>query len=204
MLCLLSARDMDSRAKTHPNPATPTMTATLLATVPAFSTCDLCDAHKERLGQGIQVLPGTLQHYGGVRRFAGPVRTVKCYEDNSLVKAAVESASWLEAQGRRWAAVLVVDGGGSMQRALLGGLLGAAAVRHAWAGVVVDGCVRDVAELRELSVGIMARSTVPMPTERRGQGLADVPVRLVGQWVHPGDWLYADEDGIVLSKTPLL
>jgi regulator of ribonuclease activity A len=64
--------------------------------------------------------------------------------------------------------------------------------------------VRDVAELRELSVGIMARSSVPMPTERRGQGLADVPVRLMGQWVHPGDWLYADEDGILLSKTPLL
>lgn len=172
--------------------------------VPAFATCDLCDVHKHQLGTGFHVLSGTLVHYGRNRRFAGPVRTVKCYEDNSLVKAALESSSWVEAGGQRWSAVLVVDGGGSMQKALLGGLLGAAAVRNGWAGVVVDGCVRDVAELRELSVGILARSSVPMPTERRGQGLADVPVLLMGHWVHPGDWLYADEDGIVLSSAPLI
>lgn len=172
--------------------------------VPAFATCDLCDMHKAQLGKGVQVLAGTLTHYGGRRRFAGPVLTVRCYEDNSLVKAALESVSLFEFGGQRWAPVLVVDGGGSLQRALVGGMLGAAAARNGWAGVVVDGCVRDVAELREQAVGILARSSVPMPTDRRGQGLADVPVRLMGQWVHPGDWLYADEDGIVLSTTPLI
>jgi regulator of ribonuclease activity A len=100
--------------------------------------------------------------------------------------------------------VLVVDGGASLRRALLGGNLGAAAARNGWAGVVIDGCVRDVAELATMNVGIRALASMPLPTEKRNEGQRDVAVQIQGQWVRPGDWLYADEDGIVVSSTPLV
>ncbi|MBV2216878.1 MAG: ribonuclease E activity regulator RraA, partial [Diaphorobacter sp.] len=102
-------------------------------------------------------------------------------------------------QGR----VLVVDGGGSLRRALLGGNLGAAAARNGWAGVVIDGCVRDVAELAQSQVGIRALASMPLPTERKVDGLRDVAVQIQGVWVRPGDWLYADEDGIVIADRAL-
>ena len=100
--------------------------------------------------------------------------------------------------------MLVVDGAGSLRRALLGGNLGAAAARNGWAGVVIDGCVRDVAELLVQDVGIRALASMPMPTEKKNQGLADVPVQIQGVWVHPGDWLYADADGMLVSDTALV
>ena len=100
--------------------------------------------------------------------------------------------------------VLVVDGGASLRKALLGGNLGAAAARNGWAGVVIDGCVRDTAELATQTVGIRALAAMPMPTEKRNQGQADVPVQLQGVWVRPGDWLYADEDGMVIASRPLV
>ena len=89
-----------------------------------------------------------------------------------------------------------------MRRALLGGNLGAAAARNGWAGVVVDGCVRDVAELARSMVGIRALATMPLPTERRNEGQRDVAVQIQGVWVRPGDWLYADEDGMVVTPAP--
>ena len=156
----------------------------------SFSTCDLCDAHKSDTSGVFRVLPPVFRDFGGLARFAGTVVTVKCFEDNSLVKAAVESAG----EGR----VLVVDGGGSLRRALLGGNLGAAAARNGWAGVVIDGCVRDVEELKACRVGIRALAAMPLPTERRNEGQRDVPVRLQGVWLRPGDKLYADSDGIVV------
>ena len=98
----------------------------------------------------------------------------------------------------------MVDGGGSLRRALLGGNIGAAAQRNGWAGVVIDGCVRDVAELAQLDVGIRALASMPLPTEKRGAGQRDVAVQIQGVWVRPGDWLYADEDGMVLSASRLV
>lgn len=94
-------------------------------------------------------------------------------------------------------------GGGSLHRALLGGNLAAAAATNGWAGVVVDGCVRDKAELEAAAVGIRARALLPMPTARAGQGQRDVTVSLMGVHVRPGEWLYADADGMVVSSTPL-
>lgn len=163
-----------------------------------FSTCDLCDAHKGDDSGAFRVLPGGLyRSYGGVERFAGPVTTLRCLEDNSLVKRAVESPG----QGR----VLVVDGGGSLKRALLGGNLAAAAAKNGWAGVLIHGALRDLAELRAAAVGLLALGHVPLPTERQGQGLADLALQIGGGvWVRPGDWLYADEDGVVISAQPLL
>ncbi|MES2841532.1 MAG: ribonuclease E activity regulator RraA [Pseudomonadota bacterium] len=160
-----------------------------------FATCDLCDAHKGDTSGGFRVLPPVFRDFGAVRRFCGPVVTVKCFEDNSLVKAAVDSAG----EGR----VLVVDGGGSLRRALLGGNLGAAAARNGWAGVVIDGCVRDVAELATSQTGIRALASMPLPTEKRNEGQRDVAVQIQGEWVRPGDWLYADEDGIVVVDRAL-
>ena len=91
----------------------------------------------------------------------------------------------------------------ALRRALLGGNLGAAAARNGWAGVVVDGCVRDVTALRDCAVGIRALAAMPLPTERKADGQAGVVVQIQGVWVRPGDWLYADEDGMVVSATPL-
>ena len=159
-----------------------------------YPTCDLCDAHKNDVSGDFRVLPPVFKNFGGVQKFSGAVVTVKCFEDNTLVKAAVDSAG----AGR----VLVVDGGASLRRALLGGNLGAAAARNGWSGVVIDGCVRDVAELAQCQTGIRALAAMPMPTEKRQEGQRDVVVQIQGVWVRPGDWLYADEDGIVLMREP--
>ncbi len=160
----------------------------------APATCDLCDAHKGDSSGSFRVLPPVFRDFGGRTVFHGPVSTVKCFEDNSMVKAAVESPG----QGR----VLVVDGAGSPRRALLGGNLGAAAAKNGWAGLVIDGCVRDVAELAACDVGIRALAPLPLPTERAGQGQRDVVLQIRGVWVRPGDWLYADADGIVVLDRP--
>jgi regulator of ribonuclease activity A len=170
----------------------------------SFATCDLCDAHKTDTSGDFRVLPPVFRDFGAVQKFAGPVVTVKCFEDNTLVKAAVDAPGWRETPDGRVAQVLVVDGGGSLRKALLGGNLGAAAARNGWAGVVIDGCVRDTAELAQHAVGIRALAAMPMPTEKRNQGEAEVAVQLQGVWVRPGDWLYADEDGIVVAPRALV
>jgi regulator of ribonuclease activity A len=160
-----------------------------------FATCDLCDTHKNDTDGAFRVLPPVFHDYGGRVKFAGRVTTVKCFEDNSLVKAALDTPG----EGR----VLVVDGGGSLRRALVGGNLGAAGARNGWAGIVVDGCVRDSAELAACDLGIRALALMPLPTEKKNVGERDVAVQIQGVWVRPGDWLYADEDGIVVSATAL-
>ena len=167
-----------------------------------FSTCDLCDAHKNHSDGLFRVLPPVFRGFGQRLKFAGPVSTVKCFEDNSVVKAAVDSPGTVDTPFGRAGKVLVVDGGGSLRRALVGGNLGAAAARNGWAGVVVDGCVRDAAELAQCDVGIRALALIPLPTEKRGEGQRDVPVQVQGVWVRPGDWLYADEDGMVVMPAP--
>lgn len=162
----------------------------------SFATCDLCDEQKNDTDGDFRVLPPVFKDYGRRIKFSGQVSTVKCFEDNTLVKAAVDSPGL----GR----VLVVDGGASLRRALVGGNLGKAAAKNGWAGVIVDGCVRDSAELAECDVGIRALALMPLPTEKRQEGQSDVAVQVQGVWVRPGDWLYADEDGIVLASRPLI
>ena len=169
----------------------------------SFATCDLCDAHKNDSSGDFRVLPPVFRDFGAVVRFHGPAVTVKCFEDNSLVKAAVDSPGYEDTPAGRVAKVLVVDGGGSLRHALLGGNLGAAAAKNGWAGVVIDGCVRDVAELAVQQVGIRALAAMPLPTEKRNEGQRDVAVQVQGTWVRPGDWLYADEDGIVVHSSAL-
>ncbi len=162
---------------------------------PDFSTCDLCDAHEKDPLPVLRPLPPVFRDFGSGGRFCGAVATVRCFEDNSRVKEAVESPG----EGR----VLVVDGGGSLRRALLGGNLAAAAARNGWAGIVVDGAVRDSRELLAAGVGVRALALMPQRSAKRGEGERDVPVLIQGVPVSPGHWLYADEDGIIVSERPL-
>ena len=163
---------------------------------PAFATCDLCDAHEGDASGAFRVLPPVWRDFGVERAFCGPVHTLRALEDNSRVREAVNSPG----QGR----VLVIDGGGSLRRALVGGNLALAAAQNGWAGIVVDGCVRDAAELRAAGIPIRALALMPLRTAKRGEGQAGEPVRIQGVWVRPGDWLYADQDGMVVADRPLI
>ena len=156
-------------------------------------TCDLCDAHEA--ATALRVLPPVFRTYGATAAFHGPVATVQCFEDNSCVKAALEEPG----AGR----VLVVDGGGSLRCALVGGNLATMAAKNGWAGIVIDGCARDVAELNAAPVGLRALALHPRRSEKRGEGRRNVPVRIAGVPIRPGEWLVADADGIVvLDKAP--
>ncbi|MGD2133068.1 MAG: ribonuclease E activity regulator RraA [Maricaulaceae bacterium] len=150
--------------------------------------CDVCDA----LGERARVLDPVFRDFGGRMRFAGPVSTVKCFEDNSKVKEAVNE----QGEGR----VLVVDGGGAVRRSLVGGDLASTAAGNGWAGLVVYGAVRDADELCEAFLGIKALGLIPVKTEKRGLGDRDVAVTFAGQTIRPGDVLYADADGIVVLE----
>jgi regulator of ribonuclease activity A len=165
-------------------------------TAPAFATCDLCDAHEEDTSGAFRVLPPVFRDFGSAERFSGPVATVRAIEDNSRVREAVNSPG----NGR----VLVVEGGGSVRRALVGGNLAAAAARNSWAGIVVDGAVRDLAELTAAGIPVKALALMPLRSVKRGEGQSGIPVEIQGVAVRPGDWLYADEDGIVVSAASLL
>lgn len=167
-----------------------------------LATCDLCDAHKSDSDGAFRVLPPVFRDFGGRPRFAGPVSTLKVFEDNSLVKAMVESPGTVDTPAGPVGRVLVVDGGGSLRRALVGGNLAASAARNGWAGLVVNGAVRDVAELTVCDLGIRALALMPLPTLKRNEGERDVAVQVQGVWVRPGDWLVADADGIVVMPAP--
>ena len=155
-------------------------------------TCDLCDAHPD----AVRVLDLPLRDFGGRRAFAGVVSTVLALEDNSRVREAVMEPG----DGR----VLVIDGGGSTRRSMLGDLLAEQAVANGWAGVVVHGAIRDSVAVGELDLGVKALGTVPLKTEKRGQGVRDVPVSFGGVTIRPGDWLAADADGVLVADQPLI
>jgi regulator of ribonuclease activity A len=162
----------------------------------SFATTDLCDENPGMLDDGsLQVLPPVFRHFGKRTQFAGPAATLKVHEDNALVRATLET----QGEGR----VLVVDGGGSVRRALVGGQLGLLAQNNGWAGVIVDGCVRDSAELAQCDVGIMALATHPQRSAREGVGKRDVNVQVAGVAVRPGDWIYADVDGVLVAGEKL-
>ena len=156
-----------------------------------FHTADLCDAHEDR----VRVLAPMLRSYGGARAAGGPVRTLKIFEDNALVREMLAEPG----QG----AMLVIDGGGSLRRALLGDNLAELAVKNGWAGVLVYGCIRDSAAIGRLPLGVWALATHPMKTVKRGEGQRDVPVSFGGVTFAPGMFAYADEDGVIVSDTPL-
>jgi regulator of ribonuclease activity A len=157
----------------------------------AHNTADLCDAHERDL----HVVESMFQRYGRLTAFDGPIATVKCYEDNSMVREALSEPG----AGR----ILVVDGGGSQRRALLGDMLGELAVKNGWKGIVINGCIRDSAAINALELGVRALGTIPLKTHKRGDGQRDVSVSFAGVTFRPGEHLYADADGIVVASRPL-
>ena len=151
------------------------------------STCDLCDEFESLL----QVAEPLLGHFGGRGAFCGEIVTLKCPEDNSLVRELVASPG----RGK----VLVVDGFGSVRRSLLGDQLAAKAVANHWEGIVIHGAVRDVAALEQLDLGVMALAAIPLKTEKKGVGERGVVVNFAGVAFTPGHFLCADENGLIVA-----
>ncbi|MBS7807068.1 ribonuclease E activity regulator RraA [Variovorax sp. PCZ-1] len=168
-----------------------------------LSVCDLCDTHEAEFAgsnsKQLRILPDVYKSYGGKMSFHGQAHTLRCFEDNSRVREAVAQPGQLNGVGR----VLVIDGGGMTRRALVGGNLAVTAAKNGWAGILVHGAVRDIAELRVASLGIKALALCPLRTDKRGLGDAGVPVMISGHLVQPGDWVYADEDGVLISSVAL-
>jgi regulator of ribonuclease activity A len=161
-----------------------------------FATTDLCDAHSYMLDDGtLAVLPPIFHTFGQRVKFSGPAVTLQVFEDNALVRATLEGPG----QGR----VLVVDGGGSMRCALVGGQLAKLAQDNAWNGVVVYGCVRDSDEINSFEIGVRALAIHPRRSARLGAGERDGRVTIGEVPVSPGDWIYADADGILVAQQKL-
>lgn len=158
----------------------------------AIQTADLCDDNEGK----VRVCHPMFHHYGGRKAFAGQIATLKVFEDNSLVREALASPG----NGR----VLVVDGGGSLRCALVGDQLGLLGVKNGWSGVVVYGCIRDSKPLGDMDIGVLALATNPLKSVKKGIGDKDVTVHFGGVSFIPGEWLYADEDGVIVSAEPLL
>lgn len=157
----------------------------------SISTADLYDAHET----AVQVAEPLHRDFGAVKAFSGKVVTVKVFEDNSLVRAALEEPG----DGK----VLVVDGGGSLRCALLGDMLAELALSNGWVGLIVHGCVRDSRVLATLPLGVKALATNPRKSVKRGEGERGSLLSFAGVTVHNGDWIYVDEDGILISSQEL-
>ena len=156
-----------------------------------MKTTDICDEFPD----DVEVAEPLLRQFGGRRHFSGPVTTTKVHEDNLLVRRAVEQPG----EGR----VLVVDGGGSTRRALLGDILAGLAADNGWAGIVVNGCIRDSVDIAEIDVGVMALATVPRKSHKHGVGEIDVSVSFAGLTFRANRYVYADEDGLLLAHKKL-
>lgn len=156
-----------------------------------WTTPDLCDDHPD-----VAVTEPVFRDYGGHAAFCGRIVTLDCFEDNSRVRDLVAT----DGQGR----VLVVQGGASLRRSLLGDMLAEKAVANRWSGFVINGCVRDVQALEKLPLGVKALAACPVKTEKLGMGKVDVEVSFAGATFVPGYWLYADANGVIVARTDLL
>ncbi len=157
-----------------------------------FKTADLCDDFDAELS----ILAPGFSNYGLRPRFCGKVSTIKCVDDNSLVRDAVSS----EGESR----VLVIDNAASMRCAVLGDQLAELAVKNNWSGIIVNGCIRDSFDISAMDLGVKTLATHPLKTVKLGAGERDVEVSFSGVTIQPGDYAYSDEDGIIIAKRPLL
>jgi regulator of ribonuclease activity A len=160
-------------------------------TSPLPGTADLCDAHAPRLAIAAPIF----RSFGGRQRFRGTIATLRCFEDNSLVRERLGEPG----HGR----VLVIDGGGSLKCALVGDQLGALGVKNGWSGIIVFGCVRDTAALAAMDLGVLALAPHPLKSVKRGAGEREITVAFAGVSFAPGAFVYADEDGIVVAPSML-
>jgi regulator of ribonuclease activity A len=156
-----------------------------------YITPDLCDAYPEL----VQVVEPMFSNFGGRDSFGGEIVTLKCFEDNSLVREQVDQAG----KGK----VLVVDGGGSLRCALLGDMLAEKAAKNGWEGMVIYGCVRDVDVLAQTDLGVQALASHPLKTDKRGLGDLNKVITFGGVTFRPGEFVYADNNGIIVSPSPL-
>lgn len=161
----------------------------------AFVTCDLLDDHPQTQVVSPSIDGKSFKNFGARKAFGGEVVTVKCFEDNSRVKELLAT----EGAGK----VLVVDGGASMRCALLGDLIGESAVQNHWAGVVVYGCVRDVDALAQLDLGVQALAAIPQKSNRKGAGETGIELHFGGVTIAAGNYIYADNNGILVSASKL-
>lgn len=161
-----------------------------------FKTADLCDQFENRLGESLFVAAPLFQSYGARPRFSGEVVTIKVFEDNSLVRTALSE----KGQGK----VLVIDGGGSLRCALVGDQIAILAAEKGWEGLVVYGCIRDAADIGSIHLGVRALNTHPQKSIKKNVGERNTPVTFAGVTFRPGQWIYVDEDGILLSQTKLV
>jgi len=156
-----------------------------------FSTPDLCDEHPE-----VQVIRPGFKCYGGKELFHGQIVTVKCFEDNSLVKSQVQESG----AGK----VLVVDGGQSMRCAMLGDQLAAKAFDNGWSGIVISGCIRDVEIIAKINIAVRALGTHPKKSLKKGVGELNIEIDICGTLIKPDQYIYGDLNGMVISDVPLL
>ncbi len=162
----------------------------------AFATTDLCDAHEARLASGeLAVLAPNYISLGTQARFSGRAATLRVFEDNTLVRSTLEEPG----AGR----VLVIDGAGSLRCALVGGNLARLAADQGWAGIVVHGCVRDSVEINSCAIGVRALAINPRRSAKRGAGESGVTLSFGGITVQPADWIYSDEDGVLVAREAL-
>ena len=162
-----------------------------------FATCNICDANEDKLASGaLAVLPPIFKSFGKQVRFSGIAATLKVFEDNVLVRTALEAPG----DGK----VLVIDGGGSLRCALIGGNLGLLAEKNGWAGIIVNGCIRDSEEINACNIGVRALAAHPQRSVRKGVGESKLRVSIAGVAVNPCDWIYADADGIVVAREKLV
>lgn len=156
-----------------------------------YSTPDLCDAHPG----SVSVAEPIFKSYGQRKSFGGQIVTVKCFEDNSRVKELAAQ----DGTGK----VMVVDGGGSLKRALLGDLIAQSASTNGWEGFIIYGAIRDVDVIEDIEIGVKALNSIPLKTNRKGLGEKNVEVSFSGVTFKPGEYVYSDQTGIVISPEEL-
>jgi regulator of ribonuclease activity A len=162
----------------------------------SFKTPDLCDQFETELGKTVRVVAPMFQRYGARTTFSGEIVTLKIFEDNTLVREIFNE----NGRGK----VLVIDGGGSLRCALVGDQLAILAQKNGWEGVVVYGCIRDSGDINGIDIGVRALNTHPQKTVKKGIGDRNLPLTFGGATFNPGEYLYADEDGILVATTPLI
>jgi regulator of ribonuclease activity A len=162
----------------------------------SFKTPDLLDANEDKTRDGrVRVVAPMFQRYGGRPAFSGQIVTLKLFEDNSLVREAFAE----DGKGK----VLVIDGGGSLRCALVGDQLAILAHKNGWEGVLVYGCIRDSGDINQIDIGVRALNTHPLKSIKKGAGDRNIAVTFGGVTFAPGEWLYADEDGVIVATSPL-
>lgn len=156
-----------------------------------FKTTDLYDEYLEAL----QVAAPIFRDFGGRIKFCGQIVTLQAVDDNSFLKQSFEQ----DGTGK----VLVVDASASMQCAMMGDMMAALGAGNGWQGVIINGCIRDSADVAKVSFGVKALATIPRKTTKRNQGVLNIPVHFADVTFNPGEYIYADEDGIVIAKEKL-